>query len=507
MIRAHFDGPEPSAISFACWFVTLFIVAQLPLYAIEYIDVADWPNHLARMYIIQHWAESQALQTYYVLHKYAIAPNLPLDAVIPVLSKVVDTTLAFKIFASITVLIFTSGCVALSHALTGRLQYWALGALLFAYNAMFLYGLFNYLWGAGVAFWLLAMWIRTEHWPWGIRLAAFSSGVLVLYLCHLSALGIYALAVVGWQISMTRAPPRVVFAKPLVTLLQFVPAAAIHLLQFSPTGAQFPLSFGGPTLETIVIRKMLFFLMAPGLTISGYKFGWILGPVLAGVVYIAWRKNLVTIAPKARSIACLLAIAVLLLPMTGLGSALVDVRLLPALIAVVWCGMSAIGTAAQGRTVAVLMATGVLLTTALTAQEWLARDIEYRNAREVLKVVPQGSKVATVLILTHGSDTVPIPISPHIAGWSVVDRHTFISNLYARPFYPGWVGFRAEYSSLASRARNIDPGTEMPSYQSIKDAFDYVLVIGDSPRELAKYAPESHTVYESPWMRLLRPVH
>lgn len=500
---------EPGALAFLASFFALFAITQVPLYAIQYIDVADWPNHLARLYVLEHWAQSAALQKYYVLHEFAIAPNLPLEVIVPALSGLVGIELAFKIFVSITVLLFSSGAIALNHAYTGRLQYVALGALLFAYNAMFYFGLLNYLLGLGIAFWLLAAWIHTDRWLPGRRFTLFSAAVVVLYLCHLSALGVYGLGVVGCQLRLVRRRglrPTLRLDQPAVTFLQFVPAAVLHLLQFKPAGSHIPTVFGASDVAATALHKILFFLLAPGVSVSGYKFGLIAGPILAGLIYIGWRKGTFTFAPKAAAVACLLALAVLLLPRTGYGSAILDGRLLPALVIAIWSGMRVHVRLAQGRSMLVAVTLGVVCTTALTANEWLQRDGDYRRVREAMKLLPESAKVATVVIHKEGNDAA-VPISAHVACWSVIDRATFVSNLFAWPFNPVWVGYRDGYAELAASARNTDPGVPIPPYPSIEKLYDYILVVGNDAAGVAGYGVSAKAIYTTPWMRLLRTAH
>ncbi len=140
------------------------------------------------------------LQRYYELRDMQIGTNLAMEIIVPGLASWMSLALALKVFASLSTLLLTTGAVMVGRAITGRFSYLLLGVLLFANNAMFQLGLLNYLFGVGVAFWLLSAWIIAGKQAGVRRSIAFSAGCVVVYLCHLSALGIYVIGVVGYEL-------------------------------------------------------------------------------------------------------------------------------------------------------------------------------------------------------------------------------------------------------------------------------------------------------------------
>jgi hypothetical protein len=129
------------------------------------------------------------------------------------------------------------------------------------------------------------------------------------------------------------------------------------------------------------------------------------------------------------------------------------------------------------------------------------RDDEYRRVRSALAQIPEGSKIATI-VLDGRADT--LSISPHAGAWSVIDRSAFLSSLYIWPFQPFWVAYRERYVSLASLARTDDPAARPQEYEVLKNVYDYVLVFGADGAKRLRYSSNAETVYDSRSLRLLR---
>lgn len=79
---------------FAGWFLALFAVTQIPLYWVQYPDIMDYPNHLARLHVLMHLAESETLQRYYALQKLQIGTNLAMEVAVPALAGWMNLALA-----------------------------------------------------------------------------------------------------------------------------------------------------------------------------------------------------------------------------------------------------------------------------------------------------------------------------------------------------------------------------------------------------------------------------
>jgi len=148
-----------------------------------------------------------------------------------------------------------------------------------------------------------------------------------------------------------------------------------------------------------------------------------------------------------------------------------------------------------------VIAAAVILISLETTRQWVLRDDEYRRVRTALAQVPEGSKIATIML---NGPAYPLSISPHTGAWSIIDRSAFLSSFYIWPFQPFWVAYREPFASLAKLARTDDPAAKPPAYTVLKNVYDYVLVFGGDKAKRDHYAPNAETILDSPSLRILR---
>ena len=217
-------------------FLLLILVASIPIWTHPLPPMADYVNHIARMHVIASGAADQKLSQYYQID-WQIVPNLMMDLIVPVLGRGMNIYLAGQIFTVFMFLVIMSGMLAFNRALFGRWSVLPLIAIPLLYNHVFLVGVMNYLFGIGLAMWALAAWIYLREWAWPWRYAASSVFVVLMFFCHLFAVGLYGiglLAYEAWRLWLKREQPwphlLVDFCASGIPLL-----IAIPLLLASPT--------------------------------------------------------------------------------------------------------------------------------------------------------------------------------------------------------------------------------------------------------------------------------
>jgi len=500
---------------FMYWFIALFAITQIPLYWVQYPDIHDLPSHLARLHILMHLPESEALQRYYTLRDWQFGTNLAMEVVVPILARWMDLLFAFKIFISLATLLMTTGAVALGRVVNGRFSYLLLGVLLFTQNFLFFYGLLNYIFGLGVAFWLLATWVHVRNRHSLYCWIGFSLGCIVVYFCHLGAFGVYAVGVFGYELGHARILGGPINQSTLKALLrssmQFIPVISLHLLASTSSGNYVPPHFDGSWLQFLyawIIYKAARLVASPALCFLEYAGSM---PPMAMIAfttaclllfYIGFRERVLKLAVPSRWMVGALAIVWFFLPPAGFGSMMLDTRLIPALYLLLWSGLKIREHSKLSPNLVLgLIVTTVIIISALTTREYLSRDDEYRHVRSALTKIPEGSKVATVSLSENGS----WPISPHTGAWSVVDRSVFLSSLYVWPIVPVWVAYRTPYDSLAKLARLEGAETATaPAYENLKTVYDYVLIVSGSKTRRTEYAPNAKIIFDLPSFRLLQ---
>ena len=190
---------EFSAPQIAVLFAALILLISIPIWTHPLPPLSDYVNHLARMHVIATLSKNPVLAGFYNVH-WQVIPNLTMDMIVPLLARVMNIYLAGQVFIVLMFAMIISGTLALNRALIGRWSALPLFAFPLLYNYVFLVGLMNYIFGIGVALWALAGWIAVRDRIWPLRLALSTACTVVLFFCHLSALGIYGVGLLSFEI-------------------------------------------------------------------------------------------------------------------------------------------------------------------------------------------------------------------------------------------------------------------------------------------------------------------
>jgi hypothetical protein len=401
--------------------------------------LVDYPNHLARMWILVNAGRIPELASNYAAH-WRLLPNLAMDLIVPALALVMPVELAGRLFIALTMLALLGGTVALHRALQGRVGLWPLCSLLFIYNTALFWGLLNFLFGAGAYLLAFSGWIATRHWRIAPRIAAFSAIATLLFILHLFAFGLYGLSIMSYELgSRLRQQGRSIenLVSWVLTGLQFIPAIGLWLwLLVTATGAEPTYTAYGSVIDHIyaLIAPVTFGKPAPIDIVFIACFGLF-------VIYVVNRRSL-KILPEMRLPLLVLAVAAILIPNWLSGSWLADVRL-PVILPFVFIASTRLERA--GGRVVRLFATAavVLLATRVWAisETWYDYDLHFAEFRATSRVIPRGAR----LLFVEG--TMPeayrqIPSVPAVLAsrWertfsnmealAVIDRAAFIPGLF-----------------------------------------------------------------------------
>jgi hypothetical protein len=230
--RAHgFSAPQVAVL-----FAAFTLLISIPIWTHPLPPLSDYVNHLARMHVIATLSKNPLLAKYYEID-WQVIPNLTMDLIVPQLARVMNVYRAGQVFIVGMFALIISGVLALNRALIGRWSVFPLFAFPLLYNYVFLVGLMNYIFGIGVALWALAGWVALRERAWPARFALSTTCGVALFFCHLSALGIYGVGVLAFEISrlwerrIEPWPGRIVDF--VASGLPFL--AAVPLLNASPT--------------------------------------------------------------------------------------------------------------------------------------------------------------------------------------------------------------------------------------------------------------------------------
>src|SRR6266480_499796 len=171
----------------------LFAMSVAPVLLVEIPAMIDYVNHLARMHLLVDADAGRSNPGYEI--DWRLYPNLAVDIIVPVLARFVSVETAARLFLLASQTLVVSGAIVLEIAVRGRHKISGFAALVALYTLPFLWGLLNFEFGCGVALWAIASWIHFREGPWLVRGALHAGFVVVLFVTHMFALGIYGLTI------------------------------------------------------------------------------------------------------------------------------------------------------------------------------------------------------------------------------------------------------------------------------------------------------------------------
>lgn len=289
------------------WAVLLTMCAILiaPLLVVDVPPLLDYPNHLARAFVLASLPADPILARFFTPH-WSIIPNLAVDLLAPPLIHILPVHVVGRLLIAAAVLLPVPGAVAYNRALGGR--WWSLAAALVAYNSCLLNGFLNFAIALGLALLLAAAWLhwRERHPTRMIALAII--GAIALFACHLMGLIFFALLIGTIELSRlhglpARDLPRATISRGTKLLLIFAAPAALYALsglQQLGGDAEFPTTIAklthaitaftnyNATLDTVTALVVIGTLAASLLTRAGrFPAPSAYAVSILGVAYIA----------------------------------------------------------------------------------------------------------------------------------------------------------------------------------------------------------------------------
>jgi hypothetical protein len=416
-------GAEAKQVIF--WFAFLLTSAALPIFLVEIPALGDYINHLSRMHIIATIDQDPLIKQFYAI-EWHIIPNLIMDIVVPPLVEYVGIFMAGKLFVFSTIALISSGVLAVNYAVFQRLSVWPLVVFLFIYNFALILGLFNYLFGFGVVLWGIAAWIGLRNRNPLFRGSVSLGVVLILFVCHLYAVGLYGLAIFcfeTWVLSRERMYNlQRITIDALVLIGPFV--VALLLLMATPTSG---LAFHNTW------RPMRFKLDAIDWVMKLYhpKIDASIGILILGIACWAIWRRVLRIHPVGSMILAAGIVIYLVMPTTLFGSWAADYRLpIAVLILVISFASWKISAPRDLRFFVGIVVGLALVRFALVGMIWLNIDHVYADLRDSFKHIERGS---TLLVARAKNIDYPFnrawPLN-YAGCLATIDRSSFAPSLF-----------------------------------------------------------------------------
>ena len=430
-----------------CLAVLLVLLGGLPLLAGGVTPLQDWPNHLARVQIVDAMRHGDLFWARFYQPGSFMVPDVALDAgLLGLLWLGLGIVLAAKVFLVVTYLVFVGGVCALAWALRAYDPVKiVLAAVLFTSGAL-LWGLVDYMLGIGVALALLAVWINAERPLRHLGIAM--AGVAVLFFCHLIAAVVFVVLLGCFAAveSLAARPRRLPGASAVAAL-----AVLLALRSLSPVAGEglFDMVYAGhESWAGMMHHKFSIIdhaLRGGGAAVDAAT----LTILLAAVALLAVAARLRLAWSGAAAIAVLLVMVLTAPERIGTGS-LLDFRLMvvPLLLAVAAVRIEWRARVGR-RIVQAALAFGLGAHSLLLGTAWMAAASEFRAFDRLAAQWPPGG------IAVMGFAT-PLSRMTFYDFWSppltsietqVVRRHVFVPMIFANPTQQP-LALRPEFAGL-----------------------------------------------------------
>lgn len=447
----------------------------------DFPPLVDWPDHMARHYLEALWLKGESLPSFYEI-AYRVMPNLGSDLIVPPLLLAFDHITASKIFLILAVLLFSAGPMlfVLQYGRHSPQAYAAAAALMpWVLAGTFFWGFMNYYSGVGLAFLAAANHLRLlrKERPGVIQLAGHAGLLLLLYVWHLTSIGIFLVLAGCMTLDILWTNGRKAFIHSIVRLLPvtatILPAIAVMIAVFLTPQLN---ALSGGVVWSTPLRKIA---LAAGY-FSAYDVRLDLALSAVWVLGLALLFRLPALRPLRIDYAGLSFLAFgllyLVLPVEVGTTSGADIRMLPSLL---FTGAALLANLPLSRLaplgLAALLAAGGVryasIDSAWARMEGDARAIDAHFARE------KANAKILVVTLDRASKT---SFQSHLAGWAVPRNLAYVSNLfsYAGQQTLSLKGPKIEPVALADGGYAIDEAL-------VRTSFDYVYLFNPAGAKFA----------------------
>lgn len=362
----------------------LAAVSFLPVLLTPIPAMVDYPNHLARMYILSQNGTPGANPHYEVV--WAFYPNLGMDLLVPQMARLMSVENATRLFLLLSQLLIVSGALLLEWTRKGRIEFAGFAALAFLYCLPFSWGFVNFEFGLGLALWGIAVYLMLAEGPWPLRFAANAIFVAALFVAHFFSLGIYGATLGLYELWRARHQRAYGIAAARLGALA-IPALVLLGVMHMTAGA-----IGSEGTSWFLGFKPIW----PLRIMNGYNLtaAAATGLTLAILLYFATRRGVLKLDPAGIWLAIGLALLYVAIPSKLFGTAFVDLRVIPAaaLILPAFCSLSLPGRAWRMAALAAISGI-ILINLAVVLAVWLPYRADYAAIIESFRKLDRGSRV------------------------------------------------------------------------------------------------------------------
>ncbi len=469
------------------WTLALLVLLALPYTLVDVPPVLDYPNHLARFFVLAHPSDP-VLAQFYAPH-WRLIPNLGFDLIGTAILKILPLHVGGRLLLAISEVAPVLGVLAYSRAAFGRLTPWPVMTGLAAWNAIFFLGFLNFLLSVGLGFAAAALWMVLRRRGAIAAMLFAMAASAVLFLCHIFGVLLFALLIFAQEISRLwdlrrRQALRGEEAGRVVAmlLLALLPAAILYGLS--------PLSSGPAGLGRWYGIYKVWEAFAPFMTYSK-PLTLLTGLAVFCFLVMGWRDA--RFAPGTKIALTLLALLFVVTPDHIKGGTFMDLRLALLFGLLLFAGIDPRFAGRFGRIALTAFVALLLVRSVSVGIVWFEHRQDLADLRAAMAPVSPGARV----LLARGAapESVPgrilpgvYPLDNHLPALLLIERRAFWPLLFAdpsqqplmvRPPYDAIAHPLGEPADWAWLQAPVTPQilAQAPYLKAWRTMFDYVLLI------------------------------
>ncbi len=388
------------------WFglAGMLVALVIPVFLVAVPPLLDYPNHLARAYVLAVGRDDPFLSAMFG-PRWGIIPNLAIDLIVPALMTVFDVHTAGRVTVAFSLILVVTGAIALSVAYFRQRSFWQLGAGLAAYNTLFLMGFINFQLAFGAALWSAAGWVRyRETVP--ITIVTFSAAAsIAVFFFHMFGFIFFALLIGSYEIAEALkryrrsedAGARFLLRRAVALLVVLAPPLLLYGIS--------PARVTPGEAVWASIQDKSFYLFFPFLSYNLLVDAFLMASVVSFILICAlFRKARYSLGAAICSVA--LISLYFILPTGWKGGYFIDARITVLLGLMLFISVVPAGLPTPLRKAAATILVSIfVLKLSLIGLVWLRSERDVAAVRQVISDVPPGSRVLLSHVWTDVKDS------------------------------------------------------------------------------------------------------
>jgi hypothetical protein len=486
------DGRTPGRETWAFFVLLglLSIVSILPFWTVRYPVIPDYPNHLARWFVLHHLHDAHFAFARYYTPAWGPSPYVLTEAMGVGLQYLLPIDVVGRVMLSLCVILLPLAAWFFLRSASPGNEYLSLFAFVIAFNPIFLMGSVGDQWSMALCLVASGLWVSFDRAPGAGRFIALILTMTLLYLTHLIGFAVAGL-VMGVYGLLSRQRGWRLLTLGTVAL----PGMALFLYNRKLAGSTSALDYGGMTIwgspwdkaRNLVFPLRMYSMVEDVPLLVG----------LAGLMAILmvrrkdvfWKRNWLCVCGAV-------LLAYLVAPMKyGLGG-YIDVRIMPFL----YCLLLATFEWKPGRKVLLTFALVLALFRIATVETlFVSKQKELKTLSEAFQSIPRDAAVLpAVLLKPQGSLVGRADI--HHCDYGVIEKGWRVPTLF---HLLGVQPLQISSAFYCPNAVCVIRSAQATDWDQLAASYDYVWV-NHYPDVDAALAPRADRVYSNDGVQVYR---